>query len=182
MTGTPCSWLFEDLLKRSLISRGVLELSANTDFKIREWAFYFHPFIPLDPRTRERSSYKFQFKKMSNDQSWNPSTIKTKPVPTASEKPLAPSCWAMMSLGASVRPWYTQTRLGSEKGQENWQTAKKISKASNMWHMRSWEQGWTFSLSSPKRQELKYSKKLIHHLNVLLAMWPQNWMINYLDC
>ena len=39
---------------------------------------------------------------------------------TASQKHLAPSFWAMMSLGASQRPRCTQTRLGGENCKENW--------------------------------------------------------------
>lgn len=41
--------------------------------------------------------------------------------------------------------------------------------------MRSWESKLNFLPPFSLEQEWRYLKNLTHHLDVLLAMWPQNW-------
>ena len=130
-------------------------ICQHWDFMKREWAFSFIHFYLLILGLGKGAPINSNLRTCQMIRGKIPALLEQSQSSMASEKTLAPSCWAMMSLGASLRPWCTQTKLGSKNDQENWQAAKKISEAFDTQHMRSWEQGWTFSLSSPKGQELR---------------------------
>lgn len=89
-------------------------------FSDKRVGLLFHPFLVLNPRTGKTSSYKLQFKSMSNDQSWNLCIIRTESVLNSFTE-----AFSSLVLGNDVSWGFTAAPVHTDKA-ERWKLQRKL--------------------------------------------------------